>query len=73
MLQATIETWMLLEYADRGSLEEAIQNRRFQRKSDKSQLDMVCHMSCVSCLLSCGTAVFDLCICRRPGGRLACA
>lgn len=41
-LQATIETWMLLEYADRGSLEEAIQNRRFQRKSDKSQLDMVC-------------------------------
>jgi hypothetical protein len=40
-LQATIETWMLLEYADRGSLEEAIQNRRFQRKSDKSLLDMV--------------------------------
>lgn len=32
---------MLLEYADRGSLEEAIQAKRFQRRSDKSQLDMV--------------------------------
>ncbi len=32
---------MLLEYADRGSLEQAIQNRRFMRKPDRSQLDMV--------------------------------
>lgn len=46
-LQATIETWMLLEYADRGSLEEAIQGRRFQRKSDKSQLDMVRPARCM--------------------------
>jgi serine/threonine protein kinase len=51
VLQATIETWMLLEYADRGSLEEAIQNRRFQRKSDKSQLDMVRPVFCMSCLV----------------------
>jgi hypothetical protein len=40
---------MLLEYADRGSLEEAIQNKRFQRKSDKSQLDMVRRPSWLGC------------------------
>jgi hypothetical protein len=44
---------MLLEYADRGSLEEAIQNRRFQRKSDKSTLDMVRPASVGSCLPGC--------------------
>lgn len=39
--QGTIETWMLLEYADRGSLEEAIAQKRFRRKSDRSQTDLV--------------------------------
>jgi len=39
-LQAVIETWMLLEFADRGSLEQAIAARRFLRKADRS-LDMV--------------------------------
>ncbi len=34
---------MLLEYADRGSLEQAIQAKRFSRKTDKTQLDMVRH------------------------------
>ena len=38
--QAVIETWMLLEFADRGSLEQAIAARRFVRKADQS-LDMV--------------------------------
>lgn len=48
-LQGTIETWMLLEYADKGSLEEAIQNKSFQRKSDNSQLDMVrCHAAFIA-------------------------
>ena len=39
-VQAVIETWMLLEFADRGSLEQAIAARRFMRKADQS-LDMV--------------------------------
>jgi len=39
--KGTIETWMLLEYADRGSLEEAIAQKRFRRKSDRSQIDML--------------------------------
>ena len=39
--QAVIETWMLLEYADRGSLDQAITARRFVRKADQL-LDMVC-------------------------------
>lgn len=38
--QGTIETWMLLEYADRGSLEQAIQARRFYKRIDAS-LDLV--------------------------------
>ncbi len=41
--QALLETWMLLEYADRGSLEQAIQGKRFTRKNDKTKLDMVRH------------------------------
>jgi hypothetical protein len=40
MLQGTIETWMLLEYADRGSLEQAIQARRFYKRTDAT-LDLV--------------------------------
>lgn len=32
---------MLLEYADRGSLEHAISSRRFYLKTDRSKLDMV--------------------------------
>jgi len=37
----SIETWMLLEYADRGSLDQAIAAKRFSQKSDPSQLDLV--------------------------------
>ena len=40
MQGGTIETWMLLEYADRGSLEQAIQMRRFYKKADAT-LDLV--------------------------------
>ena len=39
-LQGSIETWMLLEYADRGSLEQAIQARRFYKRTDAT-LDLV--------------------------------
>ena len=42
MLQGSIETWMLLEYADRGSLEQAIQARQFHRRADAT-LDLVSH------------------------------
>lgn len=40
-IQDSIEMWMLLEYADKGNLEQAIQQRRFALRSDPSQLDMV--------------------------------
>lgn len=40
VLQGSIETWMLLEYADRGSLEQAIQARRFYKRTDAT-LDLV--------------------------------
>jgi hypothetical protein len=38
--QGLLETWMLLEFADRGSLEQAIQGNRFRRKGGAG-LDMV--------------------------------
>jgi len=37
-----IETWMLLEYADRGSLEQAIGSGRFLKRTTRT-LDMVGH------------------------------
>jgi hypothetical protein len=40
-IQESIEMWMLLEYADKGNLEQAIQQRRFALRGDPSQLDMV--------------------------------
>ena len=40
MPQELLETWMLLEYADRGSLEQAVKAKRFVRRPS-SQLDMV--------------------------------
>eukprot|EP00208_Stichococcus_sp_RCC1054_P001625 CAMPEP_0206147012 /NCGR_PEP_ID=MMETSP1473-20131121/32126_1 /ASSEMBLY_ACC=CAM_ASM_001109 /TAXON_ID=1461547 /ORGANISM="Stichococcus sp, Strain RCC1054" /LENGTH=1059 /DNA_ID=CAMNT_0053543779 /DNA_START=733 /DNA_END=3909 /DNA_ORIENTATION=+ len=39
--QGLLETWMLLEYADRGSLEAAIKSRRFYAKGNDQHLDMV--------------------------------
>lgn len=39
--RGTIETWMLLEYADRGSLEEAIEQHRFHRKALQGRPDLV--------------------------------
>ena len=55
-VQDSIEMWMLLEYADKGNLEQAIQQRRFALRSDPSQLDMVRvrhtpRMSCLALLL----------------------
>jgi hypothetical protein len=40
-IQESIEMWMLLEYADKGNLEQAIQQRRFALRGNPSQLDMV--------------------------------
>ena len=37
-----IETWMLLEYADRGSLEQAISTGRFLKRGTRT-VDMVSH------------------------------
>ncbi len=33
-LQGAFETWLLLEYADRGALDKAVSAGRFRRKSD---------------------------------------
>ena len=40
-VQESIEMWMLLEYADKGNLEQAIQQRRFALRGSPGQLDMV--------------------------------
>ena len=39
-LQEATETWMLLEFADRGSLDKAIETRRFYRRGVPT-LDLV--------------------------------
>lgn len=39
-MQSTLETWLLLEYADRGALDKAIKQGRFCMKVDNSP-DMV--------------------------------
>lgn len=54
---------MLMEYADRGSLEEAIEAKRFQRRSDKSQLDMVRPLVF---LRSCCRSARSACVTRPP-------
>lgn len=41
MQEHSIETWMLLEYADRGSLDRAITAKRFYLKPDLVHLDLV--------------------------------
>lgn len=38
---AITETWMLLEYCDRGNLDSAMRNGRFKRKADGLP-DLVC-------------------------------
>ena len=40
LLQEATETWMLLEFADRGSLDKAIAARRFYRRGSVT-LDLV--------------------------------
>jgi hypothetical protein len=40
-IQESIEMWMLLEYADKGNLEQAIQQQRFAARGNPGQLDMV--------------------------------
>ena len=40
MVQEATETWMLLEFADRGSLDKAIVTRRFYRRGSVT-LDLV--------------------------------
>ena len=47
--QEVLETWMLLEFADRGSLEQAIKSRRFRRRPGAG-VDMVCSYPLLSCV-----------------------
>ena len=39
--QGAFETWLLLEYADRGALDKAVSSGRFRRKSDGTP-ELVC-------------------------------
>lgn len=40
-IEESIETWMLLEFADKGNLEQAVQQKRFALRGDPGRLDMV--------------------------------
>ena len=62
-LQGSIETWMLLEYADRGSLEQAIQARRFYKRTDAT-LDLVSSAARPAGLTM--TSPKDRTRCKRP-------
>ena len=65
VVQAVIETWMLLEYADRGSLEQAIASRRFVRKADQA-LDMVRFVLCYPRLQSLFHLRFKSAVAKAP-------
>lgn len=64
---------MLLEFADKGNLEQAIQQKRFALRSDPSQLDMVStelrqmQQKLVEDELSC-LCTFLLCCCNNLHG-----
>lgn len=65
--QGLLETWMLLEFADRGSLEQAIQQKRFLRKPDQ-HLDMVRCCSTCLCYTAAERSIPQFCIDERALG-----
>ena len=56
-----IETWMLLEYCDRGSLQRAIERGKLNARSGEGGPDMVRTMlQCAACFLSLGWSSAEL-------------
>ena len=65
-LSALLETWLVQEYADKGSLSGAIKAGRFRRRLDGS-LDAI---SVLKCLNDVASGARPLHCAARPGGAI---